>query len=473
MLALLLALALQDACDVKFARLAKYCNECDKLHPTTARKCPDCDAKNISVKVCEKVGYCCPDCGDWAAEPGDCTAGHAAAARTKILDESRLIYVCADESCAIVEREPGNCVNGTCPQNGKPLVRACMKSGTPPHTSAFPAPGSNTERKTAAPVDPLKEAGGDPAGYLRRRFDEAIAAYLERDDWEVAGVLREVGEAAGLGLTAAAVEPRDAVERANLPTMEECVDACATVHASMGARDETPGRLIRAVPEMIDALRMINDLRVGLGLRPVSMDAAASLECMKHALNTSRTGELGAKRCLVSGGSLRAGVRGWIGGFYGRVPLMNPGLRRVGFGVWTVESGPGSNCLVDVETHAKRERAELIYPFNGQTDVPPAFTGEEPSPVPAGGAGTPVVVTLPAGAKIKDVSVEFVAAGGKAIEFYLSTPDAPANRAVPDNLGSIGVIPKAMLEPLTTYRVTIKAAVDGTAKTWTTEFTTR
>lgn len=470
--ALLLALALQDACDVKFARLAKYCNDCDKLHPTTARKCPDCEAKNTSVKVCEKVGYYCGECGDCAPEPGDCAAGHAAAARTKVLDESRLIYVCSESTCAIVEREPANCENATCPQNGKPLVRACMKSGTPPHTSKFDAPGSNTERKTAKPVDPVKEAGGDPAGYIRRRFDETIAHYLERNDWEVACVLREVGEAAGLGLTAT-VEPRDAVERANLPTMEECIEACATVHASMGARDETPGRLIRAVPEMIDALRLINDLRVGLGLRPVSMEAKASLECMKRALKTSQTGELGAKGCLVSGGSLRAGVRGWIGGFYGRVPLMNPGLRRVGFGVWTVEGGPGSNCLVDVETHAKQERAELLHPFNGQTDVPPAFTGEEPSPVPSGGAGTPVVVTLAAGAKVKDVSVEFVAVGGAAVEVYVSTPDAPANRAVPDNLGSVCVIPKKMLESAATYRVTIKASVNGAPKSWTTEFTTR
>ena len=181
-------------------------------------------------------------------------------------------------------------------------------------------------------------------------------------------------------------------------------------------------------------------------------------------MNTSKTGELKAERGLVSGGSLRAGARGWIGGVYGRIPLIDPGLRRVGFGVWTVEGGPGSNCLVDVKTHAKPEPAELIYPYNGQTDVPPAYTGEEPRSLLEGAAGFPVTVTLPAGAKVEDAGAEVVAAGGKKLDVHLFTPD---------DLGAICVIPKEVLESLATYRVTIKATVNGAPKTWTTEFTTR
>jgi hypothetical protein len=409
MVALALAALLQTPCDTKFARLAKYCGACDAILATTVNTCGKCNAKTITVKVCEKVGYRCADCGRVYPKDGSCAEGHASTALKKLLDASRLVFACPDALCAIMENVEGKCTNSTCEHFGKDLVRRCLNSGTAPHLPGYPGPSSKTERDEATPVDPVKTVK-DPAAYFREQLGQAVTFYVSQNDPETAQVILAVSEAAELGVPgdgralAAKIAASDTLVRANLPTLENAAAACADVydaaHPKPTREQELRGKMIRYLPAFVQALRTINDARLGLKQKPVSMDAKTSVDCMQHAYYTSHTGDMGhaekresgfytaagagaAARSVVSGGDIATGMRGWLNSFYHRLPLINPGLRAVGMGCVVVRDGPGSNSLADCQTHSSRMSAEIVYPFSGAVDVPVNFGGESPNPLPS------------------------------------------------------------------------------------------
>lgn len=512
MWALLLTVALgpiQEArkCDTKFARPAKYCGACDKILPSTARRCGACDAKTTFSRVCEKMGFRCGDCGAIYKEEGTCSSGHAETTRVKLLDASRMVYACPDTFCSIIENKPGNCTNATCERNGQPLQRSCSKSGTAPHLPGYPGPRSRAERAEAARREAIKAARNDPMGFIRAELAKSIAFYTEKKDWETVQVIYAVAQAAKLELPDCAekapelarrISEAETLRRGNLPTLMQCAADCADVYDSMKENktreEELARRMIRSIPEYVRALRMLNDARLGLKQKPVWMDAATSVDCMLHAHYTSKTGDLGhseekdsphttkagaraAARSNVSTGDIVVGMRGWLNSFYHRLPLINPGLRGIGMGSVTIKDGPGSNSLAEIRTHSRSVSAEMVYPYTGQTGIPLTFSNEIPDPLPegVGYSGPPVTVTLKRGAKPKNVTarLENLATGASTAEFFLSTPDRPANKAFSNNMNTICAIPKKALEAATKYRVTITAELSSKRRTWTTEFTTR
>jgi hypothetical protein len=252
-----------------------------------------------------------------------------------------------------------------------------------------------------------------------------------------------------------------------------------------------------APPSEGDALRYLNKLR-GQGLagavnplREVSLDASLSDGARLHAnylnMHTDQAAawpaaheEYADREGFTSAGAWAGmhsvvhpsaktpqdAIDGWIGTFYHRLPLLDPGLLAIGWG--TVKScavmDAGSLC-------APAEKAWVVaWPFDGMTGVPIAFCAENPNPVPSEDQshfGYPVTLQLglpeegQAGVEIQMQLFE----GKSEVPCYFSSPNHPTNpELVPTN--SYCLIPKARLKPKTQY--TVQAEWIGTEKkkTW-------
>jgi hypothetical protein len=164
-------------------------------------------------------------------------------------------------------------------------------------------------------------------------------------------------------------------------------------------------------------------------------------------------------------------VAGWIGTFYHRLPLLDPGLKRIGFALV-------DKCAVlDADSLLQPDELEgvIVYPPKDGTNVPTRFTpgGELPHPVPGADErefGFPI--TLQTTAK----TVEYVlrlargpSADGPEVPCWLSTPGHPTYiELAPSN--AFCLMPKARLAPKTKYTVTADPADGGAKITWS--FTT-
>jgi hypothetical protein len=165
-------------------------------------------------------------------------------------------------------------------------------------------------------------------------------------------------------------------------------------------------------------------------------------------------------------------VDGWIGTFYHRLPLLEPGLLLIGFacekGVALLDAG--SLC-------APPELQEtVLWPPDGARDVPVAFVPELPNPVPGenqSAFGYPVTLQTWLGTSdIGQRATLTLHEGGETgaeVPCHLSSPDAPTNPDLaPRNAWCL--IPKHHLKAATRYTVVAEIAVDGGRKTWS--FTT-
>ena len=120
-----------------------------------------------------------------------------------------------------------------------------------------------------------------------------------------------------------------------------------------------------------------------------------------------------------------------------------------------------------------RDAPVVIYPSDGQKDVPLAFTPEIPDPIPESDdkkAGYPVTAIFSEGALVKDVKASLKEGEGKELAIWLSSPEKPA--AADYQRNTVGLIAREPLKPSTTYTVAIAARVTGKpwVKTWS--FTT-
>ncbi len=119
----------------------------------------------------------------------------------------------------------------------------------------------------------------------------------------------------------------------------------------------------------------------------------------------------------------------------------------------------------------------MIYPVDGQKDVPVAFPGHEvPDPIPEahdGVAGFPVTASFPPGVAVRKAHAALLDADGQEVEAWASSPEAPANpRHADAQQNTICIIAKKPLAPGRTYTVRLSAQADGKAwsRAWT--FTT-
>jgi hypothetical protein len=274
-------------------------------------------------------------------------------------------------------------------------------------------------------------------------------------------------------------------------------------------------------------LDRINHYRAQAGLDPVKIDPDLSDGCRAHAqylvlshgdaavadlgghtekpglTGYTEKGQKAAGRSVIAGHHRGKGpfspppgwpadaVDQWVASFYHRLPILHPSLQKIGVGYATNMDRDDWRVVVDVGDGAERgfltRHQPVIYPADKQKGVPLLFSGgagEVPNPIPPGSPPGPyghaITATFPDGISVREVEkAEIQVPPVKGVPAYvptqvprwLSSPDEPAIRDGPQG-NTICLIPKKPLQPHTTYKVSIKATVDGERweKTWT--FTT-
>jgi hypothetical protein len=152
-----------------------------------------------------------------------------------------------------------------------------------------------------------------------------------------------------------------------------------------------------------------------------------------------------------------------MGTFYHRLPLIDPGVLRLGWGsedIWQVMDMQSLAAPYD-------KPFTVVYPYDGQTGVPPAFQGNEfPDPVPEGAPGSvnegdlfgyPITIqTRPVDERgeVIDIAMKlFEGKDGKVeIECHFSSPTKPSNPEIAPS-GAWCLIPKKPLKQKTDYKV--------------------
>jgi hypothetical protein len=259
------------------------------------------------------------------------------------------------------------------------------------------------------------------------------------------------------------------------------------------ARTQVAGMMLYSVRNVIRGMQRINDCRKAAGVAPVSFSADSSHGAFLHArylvnedpaltaglaahqeveTSTWRTPEgaaAGLKSVLASFG-LEAGVDQLMATLYHRIPLIAPDLVSVGIGQWDKDLQFYTVINIRDGRAAKAPAPAVMYPGDGQTNVPRTFaSGEVPDPRPVGiqeNVGYPITLSNYGGG---EATAELKTEKGDVVECTVSTPKAPANPGAPDNSGSVCLLPKKALREKTKYLVTVKAG----DKTWNWAFTTK
>lgn len=149
-----------------------------------------------------------------------------------------------------------------------------------------------------------------------------------------------------------------------------------------------------------------------------------------------------------------------MGSFYGRIPLIHPGLLRIGWGSNDVVAVLDSRSLL-----APSDRQYVVvWPYKDQSGVPLAYT-ENSSPNPSGDKDAPPAVakdslgypitllTRPTDDKNLLNVIEMKLLDGKdPVDCWFSSPQKPSNpEQAPE--GAWCLIPKSPLKPNTQYKV--------------------
>ncbi|MEQ8983098.1 MAG: CAP domain-containing protein [Deltaproteobacteria bacterium] len=241
----------------------------------------------------------------------------------------------------------------------------------------------------------------------------------------------------------------------------------------------------------------LNLRRRALGLAPVTVDAKKTAGAAAHAAyiaanhaslfegglaqhdeDESRPGYSAAgahagRHAVIAlqEGRPRDVVDQWMASFFHRVPLVHPGLERVGVGF--AERGGQRIFVVDVEPEAAASRV-VVVPADAARDVPIAFAGPElPNPIPNdadGAGGYPITVTFPPTTKVGGVVAKLTDLGAP-VPAWVSTPVLPADAKAQQN--TVCLIAKDPLRPRTRYTFEMRATVDGRPFTLKSTFTTR
>jgi uncharacterized protein YkwD len=124
-----------------------------------------------------------------------------------------------------------------------------------------------------------------------------------------------------------------------------------------------------------------------------------------------------------------------------------------------------------------RPAGVVLYPVDGQKDVPLMFAGNEsPNPIPDSkiqSVGYPITITFPQGARVRKSTATLTDPSDKSLDVWLSTPEKPANpRAVSQQRNTICLMSKLPLRFGTTYKVSVEAEVAGKPWKYAYRFTT-
>ncbi len=253
----------------------------------------------------------------------------------------------------------------------------------------------------------------------------------------------------------------------------------------------------RALLDYLDQLRVLalpdNEHDFYL---PLKMDAELSHGARRHALYLSRNraqaakwpdaheeypdkagftpeGSLAGLHSVIAPGVSdgREAIDGWMGTFYHRLPLIAPGLLRVGWGLEKGIAVLDSGSMVAPAAFQSR----VTWPARGMRDVPRRFRPELPNPVPGEDQskwGYPVTLQVPyanVGLDVRMTLYEGNSSKGKSVDCHYSSPLHPTNPQLAP-AASFCLIPKRHLAAGTTYLVSVTGLENGETFAWT--FTT-
>jgi uncharacterized protein YkwD len=249
------------------------------------------------------------------------------------------------------------------------------------------------------------------------------------------------------------------------------------------------------------AVARINACRKEAGLAPLTLDPALSGAAAAHArylvvhaddpstrrlgpnaedpklAGFSSAGQDAARGAFIYYGQDQIHpldqVEDWMAGLWNRVQLLNPDLQVIGLGS-ARDVGKGWVLIMSRVLSGVSGRV-VIYPADGQTGVPTAYSGGvEPDPIPEDGdkrAGYPVTITFPPGAVVRGVHIELREQPDRVVSAWVSTPEKPA-ASPPWQQNTVCLMARDCLRPHTSYAVTATAVVDGVEWRRTWSFTT-
>jgi hypothetical protein len=213
---------------------------------------------------------------------------------------------------------------------------------------------------------------------------------------------------------------------------------------------------------------------------PVEPDEALSRGCLRHARYLNRHPEqaaawpdaheeypnregfsvegnwAGLHSVIAPGVSdPREAIDEWLGTFYHRLPLLEAGLVRIGWGMDGHMAVLDAGSIVDTSSRY----GWTGWPYDGMKDVPRAFVPELPNPIPGQDQaefGYPV--TLQRFEKSERVAMTLLE-GKRVVPCHFLSPENPVNLdIVPAR--AYCLIPKQHLKAGTRYRV--EATIEGT-----------
>lgn len=253
--------------------------------------------------------------------------------------------------------------------------------------------------------------------------------------------------------------------------------------------------LLAAVPEvdLLELLRVPHDkagvallaalaevrARAGIDGPPLQLDVALSRGCELHGRyldahrdqllawpdiheeypdrpGFSAAGSLAGAMALIAPG-VPDGVKAldrYLATFYHRLPLLDPGLRRIGMAtVADLSLLDASSMVVPIE----KQRVVVLWPPDGATRIPRRMVAELPHPLPElakRDLGYPITLQLFGDyARPADIRMRLLL-GDREVPCRYSSPDAPSNpQRVPD--GVYALLPEAPLRGNTRYRVAV------------------
>ena len=177
---------------------------------------------------------------------------------------------------------------------------------------------------------------------------------------------------------------------------------------------------------------------------------------------------------IAEGYSATEAIDGWVGSVYHRIPFTQPYWIEAGFGLTDRYA-----AMAIVTPYPDGPRTGVIYPVDGQTDVPIDFNSdwEIPDPDPERGiVGHPISVTVSAETSSGGIEDPY---GLRLLEAVLSGPSGDEIAVVAvdpsddsDLYTMAAMWPEEPLEPSTEYDAVMTVEWDGGQETFVTTFTT-
>lgn len=185
------------------------------------------------------------------------------------------------------------------------------------------------------------------------------------------------------------------------------------------------------------------------------------------------TGGMSIGEVVAYGSDAAGSVDGWMNSVYHRLPFASPEWREAGFG----QAGLYSAMTV-VTPWPDSGGSAILYPVDGQLDVPARFDsdGEWPDPAPSAGmVGPPITVTVGSADTTRSSQNPYDL---QLLDASLEGPDGAVDllSLVPDDdpylVYGVALVPTSPLSPGAEYSVSVTVSWTGGEETLQGSFTT-